>query len=79
MAKKEKSSVSRMIIAFMLLIIFAVAGLGIYNHITNKDGQSRVSNDIAEKDTRGRYLTIINDTWQNMEQERPEINYFLYW
>ena len=35
MAKKEKSSVSRMIIAFMLLIIFAVAGLGIYNHITN--------------------------------------------
>lgn len=80
MAKKEKSSVSRMIIAFMLLIIFAVAGLGIYNHITNKDGQSRVSNDIAEDDTKGRYLTIINETGQIINEvhifvgEGTEIN-----
>lgn len=71
---------AKKIIAFMLLIIFAVAGLGIYNHITNKDGQSRVSNDIAENDTKGRYLTIINETGQIINEvhifvgEGTEIN-----
>ena len=62
--KKEKSSVLPIIIVFILLIVCAIAGLGIYNHLTNNNGQSRVSNDIAEKDTQSRYLTIINDTDQ---------------
>jgi len=62
--KKEKSSVFPIIIVFILLIACVIAGLGIYNHLTNNDGQSRISNDIAEKDTQSRYLTIINDTDQ---------------
>ena len=62
--KKEKSSIFPIIIVFILLIACVIAGLGIYNHLTNNDGQSRISNDIAEKDTKSRYLTIINDTDQ---------------
>lgn len=62
--KKEKSSILPIITVFILLIACAVVGLGIYNHVTNKGGQSRVSNDIAEKDTKNRYLTIINETDQ---------------
>lgn len=52
------------LIILIVLIALAVVGMGIYNHITNHDGQSRVSNDAAEKDTQNRYLTIINDTNQ---------------
>lgn len=54
----------KIIVNLTLVILVVVAGFGVFNHITNKDGSSRVGNDNAEKDTQGRYLTIINDTNQ---------------
>ena len=46
----------------LLLIVFTVfGGVSILLH---KRGDSKVSNDKAEKDENGRYLTIINDTNQ---------------
>lgn len=67
MARKKKKSILPIIITVISLVLFVIVciiGLGIYNHISNKDGESRVPNDIAEKDVENRYLTIINDTEQ---------------
>ena len=50
-----------LIISVSIIVLIAVAILTIVI-INNKD--SRVSNDAAEKDKNGRYLTIINNTNQ---------------
>lgn len=50
-------------IIFTIVVLF-FAGTKIFNHVTNKDGQSRITNDAAEKNTDERYLTIINETEQ---------------
>lgn len=50
-----------LIIAGSILLVVAIVGIIIATNV-NKD--SRKSNDNAEKDEKGRYLTIINDTDQ---------------
>ena len=54
----------KIIMTLTVVILAVVVGFGVFNYISNKDGSSRVNNDKAEKDTQGRYLTIINDTKQ---------------
>lgn len=54
----------KIIMTLTVVILAVVVGFGVFNYILNKDGSSRVNNDKAEKDTQGRYLTIINDTKQ---------------
>ena len=54
----------KIIVILTVVILAVVVGFGVFNYISNKDGSSRVNNDKAEKDTQGRYLTIINDTKQ---------------
>lgn len=52
------------VIIFIIAIVLAVAvGFGIFFAI-NKSGDSRITNDEAAKAKEGRYLTIINDTKQ---------------
>lgn len=71
MAKKEKKkSVVFKILIVSILVISCIIGVGIYNNITNRDGNSRVSNDVAQKDINGRYLNIINDTNQIINEVR---------
>lgn len=54
----------KVILTLTVVILIVVVGFGVFNYISYKDGSSRVKNDKAEKDTQGRYLTIINDTNQ---------------
>ena len=50
------------IIAVVLLLV--LTGIGAVSHFTDERGNSRVTNDMAESDEQGRYLTIINHTEQ---------------
>ena len=53
------------IIAIIIIIsIGLIFAMGIFNHFTNKDGSSRITNEEAEKDNQDRYITIINETDQ---------------
>ena len=56
------------IIILAVVLVATVVGLGIFYLSSDKSGNSRVTNDEAEKDTKGRYLTIINDTNQIINQ-----------
>lgn len=51
-------------ILIFVIILAAAAGLGGFYYVSNTDGHSRVTNDAAQADTQGRYLTIINATNQ---------------
>lgn len=52
------------LVTIIAIIGVAIVGIGVFTHVTNKDGDSRISNDKAEKDEKNRYLTIINETNQ---------------
>lgn len=51
----------KILIAVFLIIVI---GSGLAYFILNDNGDTRVTNDKAEKDTEGRYLTLINNTNQ---------------
>ena len=54
----------KIILILILVILAATAGAEGLRYLSNTDGSSRVTNDKAEADTQGRYLTIINETNQ---------------
>lgn len=58
----------KVIIIIVAVVLIVAVGFGIFWILSNKSGNSRVTNDDAEKDTKGRYLTIINDTNQIINQ-----------
>lgn len=54
----------KFIIICLSVLVVAVAGIGIYAFFFNNQGNTRVENDKAERDEKGRYLTVINSTGQ---------------
>lgn len=52
------------LVTIIAIIGVAIVGIGVFANVTNKDGGSRIPNDKAEKDEKNRYLTIINETNQ---------------
>lgn len=59
-----KKIIVTLTVVMLVVVVVVVVGFGVFNYISNKDGSSRVKNEKAEKDTQTRYLTIINDTKQ---------------
>ena len=57
-----------LIVTITLALLLVFAGVQIYNRITNKNGDSRVTNDKADKDEENRYLTIVNGTGQILNE-----------
>nr|WP_317283958.1 hypothetical protein [uncultured Sellimonas sp.] len=54
----------KVLIIFIVVVLILVAGIGGFVYLSNRNGNSRVTNDKAEKDEKNRYLTIINGTNQ---------------
>lgn len=53
-----------LIISILIIVLIAAAILTVVIIKNRKVGDSRITNDAAEKDEEGRYLTIINNTNQ---------------
>lgn len=52
------------IIIIVVVLLLVLTGIGAVHHFTDERGNSRITNDMAESDKQGRYLTIINHTDQ---------------
>lgn len=52
------------ILGIIAIFVVGIIGIGAINGLFNKDKNTKVTNDVAEKDTDSRYLTIVNDTDQ---------------
>ena len=60
---KRKGKMKKIIIIAVVLLL-VLTGIGAVHHFTDERGNSRITNDMAESDKQGRYLTIINHTDQ---------------
>ena len=54
----------KVLAVILAVILFLVVGIGLYSCFFNNTGNTRVSNDKAEKNSQERYITIINETNQ---------------